>query len=86
MKLIDPNDKSPLPLDHLLDAKVTREGTFSSTLSFQDRQRLRQVVKNVHMKLYPTEMITDKEADKMIDVIAPETARYLIERNWEKLK
>lgn len=85
MRLIDPNSKDPLPIDHALDAKVEAEGTFASSLSWTDRQRLRAVVKRVHMQYYPVEMVTDREADRMIEAIAPGTARYLIERNWEKL-
>lgn len=85
MKIIDPASKDPLPIDHALNAKVEAEGTFCSSLNWTDRQRLRAVVKKVHMKHYPSEMITDREADKMIEVIAPDTARYLIERNWESL-
>jgi hypothetical protein len=70
----------------ILDARAQKEGGFAASLSWTDRQRLRAVVKRVHMKHYPTEMITDREADKMIEAIAPETARYLIERNWEALR
>jgi hypothetical protein len=38
------------------------------------------------MRYYPSEMITDREADRMIEVIAPETQRYLIERMWDRVK
>lgn len=76
----------PLALDVQLDLKVQKEGGFLSELSFQDRQRLRKVVKKVHMQHYPQEMITDREADRMIEAIAPETQRYLIERMWEQIK
>jgi len=76
----------PLAIDTKLDLKVQREGGFLSELTFTDRQRLRKVVKKVHMQHYPTEMITDAEADKMIEAIAPETQRYLIERMWEQVK
>jgi hypothetical protein len=79
-------DGNPLPIDHALDARIEKEGGFLSQLTFHDRQRLRKVVKMVHMKHYPTEMITDREADKMIEVIAPETQKYLIERMWEQVK
>jgi hypothetical protein len=84
--LLTPTANGPLALDVALDLKVTKEGGFLSELSFVDRQRLRKVVKNVHMKHYPAEMITDREADRMIEAIAPETQRYLIERMWDKVK
>lgn len=74
------------PVDFRLDLKAETEGGFAASLSWQDRLRLRRVVKAVHMKYYPKEMVTDLEADKMIDAIAPATARYLIERNWEQVK
>ena len=40
---------------------------FASMLSVKDRRRLREITKAVHLKYYPTEMITDYEADKLID-------------------
>ncbi len=86
MKLILPDDTNPLPVDHLLDARITREGGFLSELSYQDRQRLRKVTKMVHMKHYPSEMITDREADRIIEAMAPETQKYLIERMWDEIK
>ena len=45
--------------------------SFVQTLTIRDRRRLRAVVKNIHLKNYPTEMITDYEADKLIDSFAP---------------
>lgn len=84
--VIDPGDRNPLPIDHRLNVKVETEGGFISQLSFKDRQRLRKVTKMVHMKHYPTEMITDREADRMIEAMGPETMQYLIERKWEDVK
>jgi hypothetical protein len=84
--LIDPGDTSPLPVDHRLDIKIRAEGGFISQLSFKDRQRLRKVTKMVHMKHYPTEMISDHEADRIIEAMAPETMTYLIERKWDDIK
>lgn len=82
VKLLGPDS---IPVNIELDARIGREGTYSSRLSWADRQKLRAVVKKVHMRHYPSEMITDLEADRMIDVIAPETARYLIEEHWRKV-
>lgn len=79
-------DFGPLAIDTELDAKITSEGGFLTSLSFHDRQRLRRVTKMVHMKHYPTEMITDREADRIIEAMAPETQKYLIERMWEQVK
>ena len=47
-------------------------------LSLEYRRILRRVVKLAHMQHYPKEFCTDYEADKMIDVIAPQTIENLI--------
>lgn len=86
MKLLLPQGDGPLPLDVELDARVQSEGGFLSELSFTDRQRLRKVTKMAHMKHYPTEQMTDREADRIIEVMAPATQKYLIERMWEQVK
>ena len=36
------------------------------------------------MKHYPSEVVTDLEADRMIDAIAPGTAAYLIRSQLDK--
>lgn len=71
----------PDEIDKKLDDRIMFEGSFSASLNWTDRQRLRKIVKNVHLKNYPTDMITDYEADKLIDVLAPETSKYLIEHH-----
>jgi hypothetical protein len=72
-------------IDLILSDKHEQQGGFSSSLSWPDRLKLRAVVKKVHMRNFPTEMVTDYEADKMIDAIAPATAAYLIEKNLGQL-
>ena len=39
---------------------------------------LRVVVKNNHMKHYPKDKVTDKEADRIIESISPHTREKLI--------
>lgn len=39
----------------------------SDLLSVADRRRLRAFVKKVHFQHYPTEFLTDYEADKLVD-------------------
>ena len=68
-------------IDRLLDSRIEQQGGFSTTLSFTDLQRLRAVVKRVHLRMMPGHMITDLEADRVIDVIAPQTAEYLIRKH-----
>ena len=65
-------------IDWQLSDLVERQGGFATTLSFPDRIRLRAIVKRVHMAYFPRELVSDREADRMIDVIAPGTAAYLI--------
>lgn len=76
----------PLAVDTKLLAKAEDEGGFLSQLSWKDRQRLRRITRAVHMKHYPQELITDYEADRIIEAMAPSTQQYLIERMWEQVK
>ena len=46
-------------------------------LSQEDRNILRIVVKNVHMKHFPKDFITDYEADKLISSLATSTLEKL---------
>ena len=46
-------------------------------LNKEDRDILRIVVKQVHLKYYPDQFCTNYEADKMISAIAPETIERL---------
>lgn len=52
--------------------------SFVHGLSNEDLRRLREIVKRVHLKHYPKHMITDYEADKLIDAIGPETAAAVV--------
>ena len=47
-------------------------------ISFQDRMRLRKIVKKVHFAHYPKDLITDKEADLFIESLLPQTIYKLI--------
>ena len=52
--------------------------TIYSQIPLRDLQRLRVVVKNNHMKHYPKDKVTDKEADRIIESISPQTREKLI--------
>ena len=52
--------------------------TIYSQIPLRDLQRLRVVVKNNHMKYYPKDKVTDKEADRIIESISPHTREKLI--------
>tara|TARA_B100002019_G_C20839379_1_gene389128 strand:+ start:340 stop:531 length:192 start_codon:yes stop_codon:yes gene_type:complete len=53
-------------------------------LSKEDRNLLRIVVKQVHLKHFPKEFITDREADKLIASLLPHTLERIKEvgRNY----
>ena len=52
--------------------------SFLHILKPEERRILRQVVKRVHLKHHPEEFCTDREADKVIAVIGPETVDKLL--------
>lgn len=45
--------------------------------SIDEIKLLRTVVKNVHMKHYPKDKKTDKEADRILETITPQTLEEL---------
>jgi|TARA_R110000744_G_scaffold152728_1_gene266924 hypothetical protein len=49
-----------------------------SFLSIEDRNVLRRVVHTVHMKHMPKHLLTNYEADKLIDSFLPETVEKLV--------
>lgn len=57
---------------------IEEAGTFSSRLTYTDRQRLRAVVRKVHLAHYPAEKLTDLECDKLIDAWGPEVATSVL--------
>ena len=58
--------------------------SFLNNLSLKDRKRLRTIVKKVHLKNYPTHMITDYEADKLIEAFGEETVYKMLQANVGK--
>jgi hypothetical protein len=52
--------------------------SFLHTLNQQERDMLRTIVKKVHLAHHPKEFCTDREADKMISVIAPNIIERMI--------
>ena len=55
--------------------------SFLNSLSIKDRRRLRIIVKTVHLKNYPTHMITDYEADKLVEAFGEETVYNMLKSN-----
>jgi hypothetical protein len=56
------------------------DGGFTSVLSVADRDRMRAIVRSVHLRHYPAHMITTLECDKLIDALGPEVAARLIKQ------
>ena len=55
---------------------------YAEELSYEDRQRLRKIVKKEHFKHYPRDLrLSDNEADKFIESLLPETIYKLIKRS-----
>jgi hypothetical protein len=55
--------------------------SFLNNLSIKDRKRLRTIVKKTHLQHYPTHMITDYEADKLVEAFGEETVYNLLKAN-----
>ena len=54
--------------------------SYLETISFHDRKRLRNIVKKVHLKNYPTEFINNYEADKLIESFAPKVVEKMLKQ------
>ena len=52
--------------------------SFSHSISKHDRALLRRIVKKVHLQHHPKDFQTDMDADKVIDVIAPDMIERMI--------
>jgi len=55
--------------------------SFLNSLSLKDRTRLRTIVKKIHLKNYPTHMITNYEADKLVEAFGEETIYNMLKAN-----
>ena len=55
--------------------------SFLNNLSLKDRRRLRTIVKKTHLKHYPTHMITDYEADKLVEAFGEEVVYNMLKAN-----
>ena len=55
--------------------------SFLNNLSLKDRRRLRTIVKKTHLSYYPKNMITDYEADKLVEAFGEETVYNMLKSN-----
>lgn len=54
------------------------DNNFTALLSNVDLERLRTIVKAVHMKHYDKQFVTNAQADMLINAISPEIAEQMI--------
>ena len=54
--------------------------SFITTLSFKDLQRLREVVRKVHMAHYREDHVSDYECDRIIDALGPGVLEWDLKR------
>ncbi len=55
--------------------------SFTQTLSLKDLNRLRTIVKKVHLSYYPKAMINNYEADKLIESFGERVVFDLLKEN-----
>ena len=55
--------------------------SFLNNLSLKDRRRLRTIVKKTPLSYYPKNMITDYEADKLVEAFGEETVYNMLKSN-----
>jgi hypothetical protein len=60
------------------DFKPASHANWLGSLSFHDLQRLRRVVRKVHLHYMPAAMYTDRAADEIIEVLGPKVAEKLL--------
>ena len=73
---------SYVPLNPKFDPHVV--GTFSTELSWKDRQRLYAIIRKIHFAKYPKDFVTEREMDKLIDAWGPKVQQYEIMRHLER--
>ena len=62
------------------DFKPQAHTNWVASLSFNDLQRLRRVVRRVHLRYMPESMYSDREADRIIETLGPVVAERLLKR------
>jgi len=55
-------------------------GGFTTQLSATDRDRLRVIVRKVHLRHYPQDKLTNFACDQLIDAWGPEIAGNLVKK------
>jgi hypothetical protein len=55
-------------------------GGWSSAISMVDRERLRRIVRKVHLAHYPEDQLTNRNCDALIDAWGPVTCEIVIKK------
>ena len=55
---------------------VAARSTFLASLSPHTLIRAREIVKRTHMRHYPREFVTDREADRIIEAMGPDAMEH----------
>jgi hypothetical protein len=55
-------------------------------ISWQERQRLRKIVRKVHLKFLPEQEVSDRECDKLIESLGPKVREKLLIEYLDKVK
>ena len=67
-----------------IDQLVNLENRQIFVISMEERRKLRTIVKKVHLKFLPSNLVTDKEADKMIESLGPSIREKLLKEALDK--
>jgi hypothetical protein len=63
---------------------IAARSTFLASLSVDSLLKARIIVKRTHMKHYPTELMTDREADRIIEAMGPtameDAMKFIVDR------
>jgi hypothetical protein len=69
-----------------IDDQVNLENRKIFDISLQDRNRLRKIVKKIHMRHFPAESVTNREADKIIESLGPKIQEHLIKKYIDQVR
>jgi hypothetical protein len=65
------------------DYKEQASTDWVRTLSFDEMQKLRAVVRRVHLRYMPASMFSVREADRIIETLGPEVAQRMLKKAVE---
>ena len=67
-----------------IDQLVNLDNRKIFVISMADRRKLRIIVKKIHLKFLPSNLVTDKEADKLIESLGPTVKEKLLKEALDK--